>query len=353
MFFNKSLLIYIFVLISFNSSVYAKLSIFTDIKNNIILHGNSFSEINSELIDLLVWSHSENKLECDKSQIIQKNEGNYEVNISSCLPTHPIEFINKNPHYNGPNCFNLVLNYMDVTLGLYESDSAELESYLQSPLCTQLKKDESIQPGDIGLIKNGIGYIHGFIYGTKNIAYTKNGVSKESPYQLQPINEVFDLYHVGIKTSENNESECYKSTEPECQDIIESKVFRCKSFKDFAKSNHSLSKYSNNILYWLERISVLELPFRSAMFTAPDYLNKDKLVWQNHLNGKRILSDLQKSSPIISEDLNQYDKFLKKLILAKTNNFSYIFILPPLNDSESEWTDELNSKLQNHLDSIL
>lgn len=328
----------------------ASVSIVQSENGKVILQGTSFEELAAEIQDINLWGSTDAKIQCSVKNVVNKADNNWAVDISDCLPRHASDLLNKSPKYDGPNCYNLVLNYQAVTTGLYDSSYQELDAYVNSPLCRELSPTESVMPGDLGIIKDGIGYIHGFIYATKNIAYTKNGITKDNPYQLQNLKEVFDLYHVGIKTSENKESECYRSNEPECQEFIAEHTYRCVRFSTLELNKNKQSQYSQSVLYWLQRIAALESLYKDIMFISPVSLDREKMIRQTQATAEKILADLAKAKKIFPESLNDYDRFLQNLILAKTDNFSYIYSLPPLQDRKSNWPYLLHSKISSYLE---
>lgn len=345
--------IFVFIFLvsaSIQNLAQASISVFQTENGKVVLQGTSFEELASEIEDINIWGDSGSKIQCSSKNIVNKTDKNFVLDISDCLPKHASDLLNKYPKYDGPNCFNLVLNYQAVTTGLYDSSYQELDAYVNSPLCRELSMTESVVPGDLGIIKDGVGYIHGFIYATKNLAYTKNGVTKDNPYQLQNLKEVFDLYHVGIKTSENKESECYQSKESECQELIAGHTYRCVSLSTLELNKNKQSQYSQSILYWLQRIAALEALYREIMFISPVSLDREKIVIQTQATAEKILADLAKAKKIFPESLNDYDQFLHNLILAKTDNFSYIYSLPPLADRKSNWPYLLHSKISIYLE---
>jgi hypothetical protein len=71
--------------------------------------------------------------------------------------------------------------------------------WMTSPLCQERKPDESPAPGDIIAIRDDTGgEVHGFIYLTGDLAYSKNGYAQGTRYELQSPKKVFDVYDVPV-----------------------------------------------------------------------------------------------------------------------------------------------------------
>jgi hypothetical protein len=105
--------------------------------------------------------------------------------------------------------------------------------YMNSPLCRQLNTGEKRLPGDIGAIrknKNPPEEVHGFIYISERLAYSKNGPEETSPYALQSLDNVFKIYEV------SEENECRENTFSEkSRCSIALSMFRCKSLDEYLK----------------------------------------------------------------------------------------------------------------------
>ncbi|WP_347358517.1 hypothetical protein [Bdellovibrio sp.] len=120
--------------------------------------------------------------------------------ITDCVPDHVVQYQGANPKLDGPNCWNLSLVMSKILPNLRYSTPEEMNFYMRPPLCRQLKDGEAREPGDVGAIREvsqgGTTETHGFIYISEKLAYSKNGMSRKSPYALQTLENVYDVYDV-------------------------------------------------------------------------------------------------------------------------------------------------------------
>jgi hypothetical protein len=112
---------------------------------------------------------------------------------------------------------------------------------MRPPLCRQIKDNEKKIPGDVGAIRElnstKSEEYHGFIYISDKIAYSKNGYLNSSPYSLQTLDNVLNVYGVPDrnecrKNELNYNANCGKSAS----------YFRCISMDQYLKQNPNLPK---------------------------------------------------------------------------------------------------------------
>lgn len=131
------------------------------------------------------------------------------------------------PAYDGPNCWNSVLFSKGISPGIYYSDG-EIEFWLQSPLCEEVKKPQKGDVVDISrLSDSGQDYssTHSYIYQSVNTGFTKNGPSKDEPYQLTSLENINNYYEL-------TDSKCMNKSRAEglglkCE--LVSTVYRCRN----------------------------------------------------------------------------------------------------------------------------
>jgi hypothetical protein len=115
--------------------------------------------------------------------------------ISHCLPDHVRKYFGTKPDFSGPNCWNLALVMKELVPFLRYSTPEEMSFYMAPPFCRQLGITEKIQPGDLGAIRAGDdSEVHGFIYVSDKIVYSKNGYRNMSPFHLQNLEDVKYVY---------------------------------------------------------------------------------------------------------------------------------------------------------------
>ena len=161
--------------------------------------------------------------------------------ISNCLPEHVNKYFGLKPKQNGPNCFNLALVFKGLLPALRYSSSDEMSFYMASPLCRPLQAGEEVQPGDVGAIRRDMLHAtqewHGFIFVSRDVVYSKDGVDKKSPFGLQSIEKMYKTYELekGLKTgcTIQGRTKLYK-----CSSHVS--VFRCRSLDEYLRSQPEL-----------------------------------------------------------------------------------------------------------------
>jgi len=162
---------------------------------DLFLVGLDCAELEKETQSLSEWTKkTDNRKEC----LIQANpnaNGLCEVRISDCIPNLVLKLHDFTPKHWGPNCWNTVLTMNKILPAIRKTTAKEMSFYLNSPLCRQLKDQETKNPGDIGNFQDytfnrPIEY-HSFIYISENMAFTKDGPSNRLPYLLRKTEDVF------------------------------------------------------------------------------------------------------------------------------------------------------------------
>lgn len=182
------------------------------------------------------WSqNAQTGKSCDANARMQtKTAGKCEIDITECVPEHVVQYHNARPEIDGPNCWNLSLVMSNILPSLRYSTPEEMNFYMRPPLCRELKDGEAREPGDVGAIRQITGFAktqeyHGFIYISDKIAYSKNGFSNRAPYQLQSLDNVYDVYSVPKRP------ECRKnqisSESAQCRQAVA--FFRCDSMESY------------------------------------------------------------------------------------------------------------------------
>lgn len=211
---------------------------------------------------------------CDtKAQMQEKSGGRCEIDITDCVPEHVVKYHNARPEVDGPNCWNLSLVMSKILPSMRYTSPAEMNFYMRPPLCRELKDGEIREPGDVGAIRqiadNGETLEHhGFIYISEKIAYSKNGFSKRSPYELQSLSNVYDVYSVP------NRPECRKNQintqSSSCGQAVS--FFRCDSMEKYlAKNPHVPSEIRSSF----DRMNSAESCVQQAVFTGGGVLSSE------------------------------------------------------------------------------
>jgi hypothetical protein len=167
--------------------------------------------------------------------------------IHECLPEHIAGVVGKYSGFEGPNCWNLALVMKGILPGLRFSTKEEMAFYLNSPLCRNLNADEERRPGDVGaireLVNNKAHEFHGFIYISDKLAFSKNGETFDSSYDLQSLENVYASYQIaGNEQCRGNQinmnSTCLNATS----------YFRCEGLDEYLKKRKPLSLELSNLV---------------------------------------------------------------------------------------------------------
>lgn len=228
----KTFIIFIFVF--FNFSALSQTQLFNDQvrvskeRGRIYLIGQDCKVLDKEGEALSKWTTSikeqaQNKA-CSCSRGVCKKE------VTTALPEFVEAYQFKHVPTDGPNCWNATLVAAKIVPQVRYTSDLEMNFWMYSPLCTERRPGEPPQPGDIIAIRDSTyKEVHGFVYISENLSFSKNGYDREVPYSLQDPNVVFDVYRV----PEN----CRRvhGTAPSCSAYAN--YYSCMSMDDYLKVN--------------------------------------------------------------------------------------------------------------------
>jgi hypothetical protein len=292
------------------SSSYAEVKSIERSNGDIILTTSNCEELNNQVQTIAKWSKWSEGKDCtvtEKKGMWLFGNKRCVANISKCLPDHVSKYHGINPDISGPNCWNLSLVMAGILPNLRYSTPEEMSFFMSPPLCNQLKSGEERRPGDIGTIRRNRGQeVHGFVYISEELAYSKNGYHKSSPYALQTLDNVYDVYNI-----KNTDKKCLGNVlDPTCESGVE--YFRCNSMKEYlAKERKSQSKPSKEVLVQIDRADCLtsHIALNGSSFLEGQLVSTmaSTVISINEL----LYNDLYKEDP---ETLSEVDTF----ILAST-----------------------------------
>ncbi len=183
----------------------------------------------------------------DEKDLIKNSTDSCSYDVTACVPESVRELHDTFPAHSGPNCFNLALYTAGLNGGLRFASEEEMTLYMSSPFCHKLGTSEKPQPGDIGAIRthpvNGMYEIHGFVYITEDLVYSKNTIDKGTSYSLQPTEDVYRYYPVGPARKCKG---AYPYFLEDCAHKVD--YFRCGSLDDYWKSQPELASISRPML---------------------------------------------------------------------------------------------------------
>jgi hypothetical protein len=130
----------------------------------------------------------------------------------------------------GPNCWNTALVSNKILAAPGFTSPEEMAFWMKSPLCRALGGGELPRPGDIIAIRDQAGEeMHGFVYLTSELSFSKNYLTAAAPYALQSPEEVYQEFPV--------EPACRLPGNPAPGCAARSDYFRCSSLADYLPSS--------------------------------------------------------------------------------------------------------------------
>jgi hypothetical protein len=157
-------------------------------------------------------------------------DGSCSVPIDGVAPEMVIAFHGLRAGRWGPNCWNAALVSAKILPVARFSPPEEMTFWMDSPLCRELAGAEAPRPGDIVAIRDqAAAEVHGFVYISDELAFSKNYLTTVAPYALQSPEQVFGEFPVAAR--------CRKragSSSPECPAYAN--VFRCRTLGEYVSS---------------------------------------------------------------------------------------------------------------------
>ncbi len=357
---------YIFILTLLSISYTAESSYpdyfqISSLNQNIWIKSNNCEKLESQNQILQLWTHKLENASCEANEVRVSHEWQgenvCELNISSCLPnrikTHQSVFSD----LSGPNCWNSSLVMSGLLPEFRYSPQDEFSFYLNSPLCRQLKNNETRQAGDIGAIRESGGIeVHSFTYISDELVFSKNGHSTLRPYKLQTSEEVYKTYDVDLLSTPE---ECLSNVmDTNCKSGVE--FFRCETMESYLTSNNILDGNFKKILTKVDNVDIGYYNLTFEYFNITNH--SDEMLTNIESNSstlivsvKKFIESLSESYPMTNdENLTEIQKDEQKLILnilkyrikgifwtlihiqeeegfAKVNEYSKYLVTPYLN----------------------
>ncbi|MGZ3712022.1 MAG: hypothetical protein ACXVBE_09705 [Bdellovibrionota bacterium] len=272
----------------------------------IILQDIACAEVKAETQALRAWTESSGA-HCGEMPV-KKTGNSCEVTIQACLPDHVKKYQDAQPERFGPNCWNLALVNKNLLPYLRMSTNEEMSFFMNSGLCKQLGENEKPRAGDVGAIRetgpscedqNSACEIHGFIYVSENLAYSKNSNETKDPYQLQNINKVYSMYSAGKYACQG--SNCGASNKVD--------FFRCRSFKEFAAE----AKLSSSLRNSFNALDYVECQVSSASLLPKVFGVGEKRTITNALDVVAAYLQKAQTEPQGADEAFAFDALLVRL----------------------------------------
>lgn len=175
-----------------------------------------------------------------------------QVDVTNLLGPEVLSFLRTKIHRRGPNCWNSCLVYSKILDHVRYTPDYEINFWLHSPFVKPIKSFSQLRTGDVLVFKQDKKHEHTFIYISKNIVLTKNGLSPVAKYRLMDIREVADLYfdsHKGeveafrVEDIENNKQKMHELMPTEYFELLAHvEYFEKQLSESFRKSSVPLDK---------------------------------------------------------------------------------------------------------------
>lgn len=210
-------------------------------QGRLILKDNDCERLKRAQTSLKFWTESLNKKRsCPPLEKIRNDGTSCQADITDCVPEHVKTYQGISTEMQGPNCWNLSLVMKEILPGLRYSTAEEMAFYMRPPLCRELKNNQKRLPGDVGAIRGIFDgqvdeEIHGFLYISEDLAYSKNGFKNDAPFEIQPLTKMFDLYEVSKGDECRQNSINFNS---KCKNVVS--YFRCDSMESYLKRQNKI-----------------------------------------------------------------------------------------------------------------
>lgn len=130
----------------------------------------------------------------------------------------------------GPNCWNTALVSNKILSVTGFSSPEEMSFWMKSPLCRPLREGERAGPGDIVAIRDQSGQeVHGFVYLTEDLSFSKNYLTVAAAYALQSPQEVYGEFPVS--------EACRKPGAAAADCAARADYFRCGTWDDYLRDS--------------------------------------------------------------------------------------------------------------------
>ena len=227
-------------------------------------------EVAKNIDAVKTWTKSRSA-SCQMSEPASKDIGGglCTADFTRCLPPEVIALDGTSPEIAGPNCWNLAMVMSGVLPSLRHSTAEEMAFFMKSPLCRPLGAGEKPQPGDIGALRANGKEVHGFMWISDTLVFSKNGDAVDQKYFLQSKAFMADGYQI------LQNAECAKTKDPEdCNMIVDS--LRCQSLKSYVNDpKNATPKQISEALDQLEAADACLTPmqFNPKAFTKTQSKN--------------------------------------------------------------------------------
>lgn len=179
-----------------------------------------------------------------------------QMDITDIIPEKALNMLGKESAYHGPNCFNTTLLVNEILPHQRYTNSKEMQFWMNSPLCEEVRTSQQLEPGDIIAIRKDFGFqileeYHGFIYLTPELSFSKNKMFKSSPAYFMSTDFVYDHHNIKSECQHQNQK---KTNFINCPRTAQ--IYRCQKWDDYWV-NYQFTPQQNKVAQQLEHIECL------------------------------------------------------------------------------------------------
>lgn len=177
----------------------------------LFMYGSTCHEVMQQLQAFRHWTHSlgerlgrEPRPSSLGSLTVPSAQMACRVSLEGSAPAFVIAHYGQHPLHDGPNCFNTTLILAGLASAPTHTQGPELSAWLSSPFCQTVGSRNQLQPGDIGIFHglptvNGAGedgIIHAFIHISSDLTFSKSGLTRRAPFEVQTLSRALQEYHM-------------------------------------------------------------------------------------------------------------------------------------------------------------
>ncbi len=202
---DRMLRIGIICLLLLDTAAYASptglLDVSRDANGAIFLSSPSCQELADEIQYLRAWkSLFKEPLSPPDLPVELPEEQKCQMKINASIPQIAELLEGTKTALSGPNCWNTTLFLSGILNYRRFTSASEMSFWMQSPYCREIEPSEPPQTGDLIAIRvqssNRTGYeeIHGMIYISDQLVFSKSTSSRMSAYGIQRANLIYQTF---------------------------------------------------------------------------------------------------------------------------------------------------------------
>jgi hypothetical protein len=256
----------------------------------ISLNGPSCQELADQDQALRAWTVNSRETPGPQASAIETPEQKQcKLVIDDSVPSFVHSLQDFKTAFSGPNCWNTVLRLSQLAEFSRYSSPEEMTFWMNSPYCRELTEAERTLPGDIVAIRDrkhdqaqAFDEIHGMIYLSENLAFSKNTSSRMSAYGIQRASLVYQTFRL-------MDSKCMKVKGQPADCFIWANHYRCAGSKS---DRHSLEKENPAFAILSAEVRKIESVFSEYVMDGHGDYEKNNELIKKHLVDieNRILS---------------------------------------------------------------